>query len=167
MYRRSFCLTRIAYIGDDYPQEWDIPTLDPVLMSVENSVHYAFNTSLSVLEWEAILPSNGGVLYLGDRDQPQRSTISMFHQLRCLNIIRDGLVSFRGTDKTAPSRLVTHCMQYLRQMVLCRSHLHLESVRNHVGPRIAVSETTHRCRDWSAVYEAAESNIRQNSEHNH
>lgn len=156
-----------SYRGDDYPREWDIPALSQVLMNMENSVHYSLNTSLSSQEWAALLP-NQGIIYLGhDRHNPQPFTTSLFHQLRCLNIIRQQIVSFRSSDpkhRQEPSRLASHCMNYLRQMVLCRSNLHLESVRSHVGPRVAVSDVTRRCKDWKAVYDAAESNQRQYQE---
>lgn len=142
-------------MGKDYPREWNIPGLEKVHMSVENAVHYPFNNGT---EWDLLLPSNG-VLHLGDHGE---FSISMFHQLRCLNIIRSSLVSHRShSTEEREMKLARHCMNYLRQMILCRSQLHLESVRDHVGPRITVSETTHTCKDWTAVYEAAEANVRE------
>lgn len=145
-----------AHIGDDYPQKWDIPGLVNVYMSVENTRHYSLSNDT---EWERLLPSNG-VLRLGD--DGREFTISMFHQLRCLNILRRTLVSHR--DRSIGKRemqLARHCMNYLRQMVLCRSQLHLESVRSHDGAHLAVSETTHTCQDWTAVYDGAEANARE------
>ncbi|KAF9038915.1 hypothetical protein BDZ89DRAFT_390924 [Hymenopellis radicata] len=142
-----------TYVGQDVPRMWDsIGAQDTVYMSVENSGHYSFNDSLSDIEWEALAPRDGILCF-----NKKRFTISYFHQLRCLNIIRKGIVAFRDpTQRQSPSRLVRHCMNYLRQMVLCRADIDLESVRDHVGPHVAVSETTHVCQDWSAVYKAAE-----------
>ncbi len=141
----------VAYVGQDFPRTWDIGALDSVYMSVENTGHYSFNGSLSDAEWEALVPRNGVLSF-----NEEKFTISYFHQLRCLNIIRKGIVAFRDPgQRQQPSRLVQHCMNYLRQMVLCRADTHLESVRDHVGPHVAVSETTHVCQDWSAIYEAA------------
>ncbi|EAU82127.2 hypothetical protein CC1G_09586 [Coprinopsis cinerea okayama7 len=138
---------------------------------MENSVHFAYNTSLSDREWEATLPSGGGILYLGSSSSSSSSdeadtlepySISMFHQIRCLNIIRKGLIKFEdGGRKQKPDELVHHCMNYLRQMVLCRADLRLEHGR-HLRRGIVVSDITHStCRDWSAVYEAAEENYRR------
>ncbi|KIK54824.1 hypothetical protein GYMLUDRAFT_206115 [Collybiopsis luxurians FD-317 M1] len=135
---------------------------------MENSVHYKFNTELGAKEWEALLPGDGGRIWLSDNGQGKVPyTISMFHQLECLNVIRQSLVAFRHRNPLvppqSPSRLTHHCMNYLRQMVLCRSDIHLESVRNHIGPRVAVSDVTHECLDWTAVYSAAEQNSNRSS----
>ncbi|KAJ7587161.1 hypothetical protein C8J56DRAFT_787230, partial [Mycena floridula] len=143
------------YLGNDWPGQWEIPPLDSVHMNVENTMHYSLEKSA---EWDTMLPTGNGTLHLGD--QGQQFTISLFHQLRCINLIREGLVSFRRQQEK-PSRLVRHCMNYLRMMVLCRSNTKLQSVRNHVGPRISVSDGTYECRDWTAAFEAAEANYRQ------
>jgi hypothetical protein len=85
----------------------------------------------------------------------------MFHQLRCLNIIRQGLADFQQNDRRKPpEKKVEQCMDYIKQMVLCRADVRLESARNPTGPGIAVSDVTHTCRDWTRVYEAAEENFR-------
>lgn len=164
---QSSSLHLSAYLGEDFPREWQIPTLDDVYMSVENSVHYPYDGPRADAEWNTTSPQSGlGLIYLGKSNQA--FTISLFHELRCLDIVRKGLVVFRDRDqpesRSGPSQLVQHCMNYIRQMVLCRSNLHLESVRDHVGPRVAVSETTHKCRDWGVVFEAAEANFRQYSQ---
>ncbi len=124
---------------------------------MENSVHYAFNTPEGAREWNASLPSNAERFRLDN--SPRLFTISLFHQLRCLDIIRDGIVVFRSSKTPdRPDALVHHCMNYIRQMIMCRANTDLESVRSHVGPRVAVSETTHRCRDWTQAFNAAEEN---------
>ena len=89
----------------------------------------------------------------------------MFRQLRCLDIIRDVIVDFYldtspGAKPKKP-KLVQHCMNYLRQTVMCRGHLHLETVRAPSGPQVTVSAVTHSCKDWTVVYEAAEKNYRE------
>jgi len=43
-------------------------------------------------------------------------------------------------------------MNYLRQMVLCRADVTLESGRDPVGPGAVVSDITHVCRDWNVVW---------------
>jgi len=148
-----------TYIGDDFPQAWDIGALDNVYLTLENTIHYALDTPLGAAEWNTTLPSGGHLLHFTGSDEP--FSISMFHQLRCLNIIRQGLVEFRFHDRQkSPERIVEQCMDYIKQMVLCRADVRLESARNPTGPRIAVSDVTHTCRDWSKVYTAAEDNYR-------
>ncbi len=139
---------------------WTIPELSVVHLAHEDSVHYDLETDLGVAEWKATLPSGGALLYLGPEHRP--FTLSIFHQLRCLDIIRETIVDFYlDTSPNATYKrpeLVRHCMNYLRQAVLCRADLRLEHVRAPSGPKITVSEVTHTCRDWTAVYAAAEKN---------
>ncbi|TFK23513.1 hypothetical protein FA15DRAFT_670435 [Coprinopsis marcescibilis] len=154
-----------SYRGSDYPREWDLPPLQRAQITMENSVHFAYNTTLGEKEWEAALPSGGGMLHFGE-NMEEPYTISMFHQIRCLNVIRKGLIKFEdGGRMQKPDALVHHCMNYLRQMVLCRSDLQLEHAR-HLARGIVVSDITHStCKDWTAVYEAAEENHRMYQVH--
>ncbi|KAI0667429.1 hypothetical protein C8Q78DRAFT_982211, partial [Trametes maxima] len=119
-------------------------------------------TDLGIAEWEAILPSGGALLYLGPQFRP--FTLSIFHQLRCLDIIRETIVDLYTSWEPHPPvkrpQLVQHCMGYLRQTALCRADTRLESVRAASGPGLTAPDVTHTCRDWKAVYEAAERNYR-------
>lgn len=149
-----------GYRGDDYPRTWPLPPLRTAHLSHEDSLHYALDTELGIAEWNATLPKGGAVLRLGPDHRP--FTLSMFHQLRCLNIIRDTLVTLyhdRSAD-VGPRRvrLAEHCMNYLRQTVICRADLRLENVRASVGAQVTVSDITHTCKDWTAVYRAVEDN---------
>lgn len=131
-------------------------------MSVESSVHYAFDTPQGQTEWNTTLPSGGAVIHLGPMRRP--FTVGMFHEIRCLGIIREILSDFyadTGPGAQIPGdqlRLATHCMNYLRQMVLCNADLRLETVRAAKGHGLTVPEVTHTCWDWEAVYLAAEEN---------
>lgn len=149
-----------GYCGDDYPRTWPLPALRTVQLSHEDSFHYALDTELGIAEWNATLPKGGTVLRLGP--DHRAFTLSMFHQLRCLNIVRDTLVTLyhdRSTDVGHKRmRMAEHCMNYLRQTVICRADLRLESVRASSGPQVTVSDITHTCKDWTAVYRAAEDN---------
>jgi len=126
-------------------------------MQMENTVHYDLRTDLGILQWNnATLPgpNHDGILWLTMKGGERKPfTFSLFHQLRCLNIIRESLMARRHPPYTEPSRLAIHCMNYIRQMVLCRADLTLESARNPVGPNTVVSDVTHVCRDWSVVWD--------------
>lgn len=82
----------------------------------------------------------------------------MFHQLKCLDIIRQELVAPSQRDghtTESPSHweLTEHCMNYLRQISLCHGNTALESVRSDQSPKITdLHRTTYECRDWSAMY---------------
>ena len=53
-----------VYEGSHYLQRWDIPPLENVQITIENSIHFAFDSSLGSLEWNSTLPSGGDFLYL-------------------------------------------------------------------------------------------------------
>ncbi len=146
-----------AYLGHDYPQEWNVPGLadSKVNVYVGNSEHYALNTELGVLEWDRLLPPGGGMVHLGPNQRP--FSISMFHQLRCLNIIRSGLLD---SQKVADAQTLQHCMNYPRQMVLCRANGQLQSVRRSSGGVVTAWSQPRVCRNWGTVYDAAEANFR-------
>lgn len=132
-------------------------------LSHEDSFHYTLDTELGIAEWNATLPPGGAVLHLGRDRRP--FTLSLFHQLRCLNVVRDTVVHIAQDPSAAAAlrsaRLVEHCMNYLRQGVLCRGDLRLETVHAYPAPKVTVSDVTHTCKDWSAVYRAAEDNFYQ------
>ena len=80
-------------------------------------------------------------------------------------IIRESLLVIHTDPSPTPdipnALLARHCMNYLRQMILCRADTRLEPVRSPIGHARTMSEVTHVCQDWSTVYEAAEENQRE------
>ncbi|KAK0460191.1 uncharacterized protein EV420DRAFT_255213 [Desarmillaria tabescens] len=147
-----------SYLGHDYPQEWNVPGLtdSEVYVYVGNSEHYALDTEPGISEWDRLLPPGGGMVHLGPNQRP--FSISIFHQLRCLNIIRGGLTD---SQKTADPKLLQHCMNYLRQMVLCRADSQLQSVRRSTGGHVTSWSQPRVCRNWKMVYDATEANFRE------
>jgi hypothetical protein len=152
-----------AFVRRGYPRGWSIGPLQQVHMPQEDTVHYALDTPTGSAEWETMLPGAGdGLIYLGPERHP--FSISLFHQLRCLNILRKAIVSglkhvdHDHRDVGVQSELVRHCMGYIRQMILCRSDLRLENVRIPRARSVTNSDVTHTCKDWQAVYVAAERN---------
>lgn len=132
------------------------------------------NNSESAAEWTSTLPSGQGIFLLGpNHDRP--FTISMFHQIRCLDIIRKAIIGFeggskqdgrRGADAMATEADARQCIGYIRQMVLCASDTTLEpqSIRALEEDGVTAVDgydVTHVCRDWSAVYDMAEKNFAQ------
>ena len=134
-----------AYIGSDYPRTWPIPDAPRVLLFIEDSVHYRESDS----EWDALAPGNG-TIYLGENDNP--FSISMFHQMRCLNVIRKGIVNWPPKSP----ELTRHCLNYLRQIILCRSDLFLESLHGE-------ADQYRTCKDWSVIYAQVEKNQQEHS----
>lgn len=124
-------------------------------MNFENSVHYQLNTSTAAFEWAALVPSNGGIVHVGPERQPFLPSI--FHQLRCLDIIRKAYVKdSRGEGELG--RLSHHCLNYLRQMIMCQSNLRLEPVVDPNGVHAVQPWGELSCRDWRSVYNAVAEN---------
>ncbi|KAI0056936.1 hypothetical protein BV25DRAFT_1831709 [Artomyces pyxidatus] len=144
-----------TYLGTDYPCTWDIGTLAPVLASSEpDTSRYQMHGADAEAEWEAMTPGHGFV-YLGD--QHRQFSLSMFHQLRCLDIIRGELVRSEDDEEApAATELTEHCLNYLRQMVLCRSDCALVPVLGKPDPELYPD--TLLCTDWRQVYAAVARN---------
>ena len=119
---------------------------------MENSQHYQVESDH---DWKQLVPPDGGVIRLENDDTPY--TISFFHQLRCLDVIRDAVYKSR-TNGTVPIAKARHCLNYLRQMVLCRSDTYLESAYSLTAKHTVEITTPKTCQDWSQVYDAARRN---------
>ncbi|EJC99622.1 uncharacterized protein FOMMEDRAFT_92757 [Fomitiporia mediterranea MF3/22] len=116
-------------------------------MIIEDSHHYKLDSEIGEEEWSLMLPPNQGIIYLSRQDE--RFTISLFHQIRCLDNIRSALVS-AAKQGARPDAVTRHCLNYIRQMILCRADLHLESMADPNGPVEWMGERT--CKDWQTVY---------------
>lgn len=94
-------------------------------------------------------------MYLGEEYRPH--SVSMFHQLSCLDVLRQELFKAHMADnRPPPTGLGKHCLNYLRQMVLCRSDLGLDYA---VGkPEVKLFSDTYVCRDWSRAYDGLSTN---------
>jgi len=147
-----------AYVGSDHPRAWDIGYLPPIRMNIEPTKHYQLSGHNADAEWAALAPHNG-IIHLGPHRQPY--SISLFHQLRCLDIIRRDII-VESSLPPGDSKLSRHCLNYMRQMVLCRTDLALDPVLGR-GVEARVRPDTNQCVDWRRVYEALEKNQREYS----
>ncbi|PBK61789.1 hypothetical protein ARMSODRAFT_896249, partial [Armillaria solidipes] len=141
-----------AYDDDDFPYEWPIPSRNPVLLSIESS-STRFQADADA-EWDSLVPGDG-LLHLGDRQRP--FTLGMFHQLQCINVLRRGILETYHSYPLSDSELVAHCLNYLRQIVICHSDNSLELV---TGRDEQVRPDAYVCKDWEVIYRAAEQNQR-------
>lgn len=89
----------------------------------------------------------------------------MFHQIHCLLAIQDGIRNSRpeGGDYEERGDLkhIHHCLNYLRQMILCNANPTLERTMPEFGTHAINPGTERICRDWTRVYEIAESNYEE------
>ena len=97
-------------------------------------------------------PDGYGFVRLG----PERRIlcVSMFHQLHCVDKIRRALDDPDDPISTIPH--LQHCLNYIRQMILCASDLTLEPA--DIGHEASGIGVTHTCRNWRAVYDTVNRN---------
>ncbi|KAF7330358.1 N-acetyltransferase domain-containing protein [Mycena venus] len=147
-----------SYVGEDYPRAWPIPMAGPVLMPLENTRRYMIEDPESDQEWDAMSPGKG-IIHLGEQRRP--FSISMFHQLRCISILRKEMVSAQKTGVVKPdSEINQHCINYMRQMLFCAADTVLDVVLGPISHPLVVPEF-FECRDWQLVYDAVERNQRE------
>lgn len=131
---------------DDGP--WTVQR-PPVLQQWDSSLRYGLNASL---EWAALV-SGDGLVYVGPDHEPHM--VSMLHQLRCLDVVREGLLVPKGLRDI---ERVQHCMHYLKQMLLCRGETQVDPFQYDHGGDVLDPHPIRRCLDWSAVYSAVAGN---------
>lgn len=100
---------------------WDIGPLDTVLMHVQNTVNYQLNGSLADVQWASLIPDGGGIVHLGEGRYP--FMLSIYHQLRCLDLIRQAYTEGASDTSLPVSPTAVHCLNYLRMStarLLCK-----------------------------------------------
>ncbi|KAK7007693.1 hypothetical protein R3P38DRAFT_3028903 [Favolaschia claudopus] len=138
---------------------WDVGFIPNIYLNVENTVHYQLNSSAAQGEWAALVPPNGGIVYVGRNREPFLP--SVFHQLRCLDILRQAYVLDAHNTLPKHARLAAqsrHCLNYLRQMIMCRANLRLEPVVDPFGVHAVNPWGKLTCSDWRVVYKAFSKN---------
>jgi Mycotoxin biosynthesis protein UstYa len=149
-------LDAAGYIGDDYPMR--LPLLvNTVQTTFDCSARYVLNSSQSHEVWSKSADSvTGGFVRLGD--DYRTFAVSMYHQLDCMAIFHSMLIRF--TQSPGGSAHMHHCLNYLRQSILC-------SADDTQEPPLKVAELknrgcalpfTRQCRDWTALYSFSSTN---------
>ena len=123
-----------------------------VLLQIDIWTRYHISSGA---EWGPLFPE-GGVIHLGPSRTPY--TVAMMHELRCLDVIREQISRPKADREEQPTR---HCMNYLRQMVMCRGDLEIQMFQypEHLNP--VDPHSIRRCKDWRGVYESVWENQRE------
>lgn len=130
---------------------------EPVAMRIVDSAYYDIDTEQGAQEWAQLLPANGHTVHIADEDGvPHVHTVSLFHSLKCLDIVRRQFIT--TPVQTPPPILIRHCLQYLRLTFLCQPSLWLEPAHDLEGH--VVRDYDAVCRDWTLIYSEAERNQR-------
>jgi hypothetical protein len=155
-----------GYLGADYPRVWPVPGIEAdVHLGFDNTRRYALDTPLGAVDWATLLPYSNGTVFLGPHHRP--FTPSLFQSLHCLGVMRAALeVAYaRRADGRPPLDAYAHdiewCAGYIRQTTLCAADLTAENVKAVQGRSVTDTDGTHVCRDWTAVYAAAEENWKE------
>ncbi|KAJ3886063.1 hypothetical protein GG344DRAFT_58149, partial [Lentinula edodes] len=128
---------------------------NPVVHWIGETVHYRLDhTEESDLQWRKLLPNGGHLIHIQESKDAelQTFTVTLFHQLDCLDILRREYLQLKDTGG-----LVQHCFHYLRQSILCNIDSGLESTEDADGLVTRGYDTI--CRDWTKLYEEAERNF--------
>ena len=143
----------VAWVGTDFPQYLPlVETLEHVLVPMEDTVHYLPLGNASEDAW--LSASSAGYGYI--RLQDDRTFVtSMFHELHCLRMIN------RAFTKDTKLAHVWHCLNYIRQNVLCSPDLALEPGTYFEERDFAVERDNgvHMCRDWDEIYRYFDDNF--------
>lgn len=152
----------LAFLETEFPETLIGPADHPYdsLLTIEDSVHYAANAST---EWNTLFPEgSGGFVRLGPAFR--LFGVSMFHQLHCLDKMRRAVIEEPPTEWEKWH--TQHCLNYVRQMLLCASSTRLEPAtfvdeHGRAGLKVDGLGMEHTCRDWSSLRHAVEENYEQ------
>jgi len=146
-------------------REWLALEESEASMWIDNSVRYQISEPNSAGEWERLVPVSGTTISCPtDSESSDRGnlgtggggggtyTVSLFHQLRCLEIIRNDYAA------QETSQMSQHCLNYLRQILLCFADTRLEVIRSDRPPNVVSFGSDYNCRDWSKIYASASHN---------
>ncbi|KAF4615776.1 hypothetical protein D9613_012369 [Agrocybe pediades] len=120
----------------------------------------------SAKEWDMIYPPGKGFVKISG----SYYLMAMYHQMHCVNAFRRTVEEYREGSNITSSREkhLIHCLEYLRQAVLCNADTSLEGpagLRHTVGGETVHAVTgggaIHECRDWTQVYDWVESNYEE------
>lgn len=155
----------IAYVGDDYPETVPFNTTSgsiPLLVNITSD--FPISGPNASKKWESIYPPGYGFVRLGD--ESRLLCVAMFHQLHCIEKMRIYLDDPSNKHVALPHQ--HHCMNYLRQLFLCKGDTTLEPIYGSEEGDIvddsvdlsmrSGSGVKHSCGHWQRVYEAVEDN---------
>ncbi|KAL7796745.1 hypothetical protein V8C37DRAFT_371333 [Trichoderma ceciliae] len=155
----------------------DIPPLGPIQKAfMPERVYDDPRTEKGHEAWMNLFPKGRGYVsidnieaagpvpdYVRDTstDGTGRFSIAVFHQLHCLYLLQSDLFEALEANITEPHSHTLHCLDYLRESILCTSDSTLEPFKpkfDNTAPRKGVDGygTPHQCRDFGKLRNWAE-----------
>ncbi|KAL8729370.1 MAG: hypothetical protein Q9166_004763 [cf. Caloplaca sp. 2 TL-2023] len=111
--------------------------------------------------WKSIFPEQGG-FFKHPVIAPERSAWAVFHQLHCLNGIRQGYWALhsaatagdRVDDEDIPMMYspahISHCIDLIRHSLMCQPDTTVEVKDPEIGG-VTGFGTEHQCKDWEEL----------------
>ncbi|KAI1172801.1 hypothetical protein F4777DRAFT_581563 [Nemania sp. FL0916] len=114
--------------------------------------------NISDSAWQNIFPVGRGFIS-HPKIAPNPMGLSVYHQLHCLDGIRRGYWAARngthhGSHDIRPSH-IRHCIDYLRQSLMCHADMNLEPVNLNLGG-VTGFNSRRKCYDIDKVKEWAQ-----------
>ncbi|KAI0432346.1 hypothetical protein F5Y09DRAFT_301917 [Xylaria sp. FL1042] len=135
--------------------------LQKVIYSFRYNISYTEEPSLYTDQlWSDLFPMDGG-FFVHSTIAPTRTTFSSFHQLHCLNGLRQAYwqshkaavhgekINEVDLPKDLQPHHVQHCIDLLRQTLMCHADTTLE-VADEAGG-VDGFRTKHQCRSWEQL----------------
>ncbi|KXN91608.1 hypothetical protein AN958_12726 [Leucoagaricus sp. SymC.cos] len=127
--------------------------LTPAAQLVGANGHYGMSADE---EWDSLLPSNHATgIRLGSSEEGQ--FISAYHQLSCLNALRKLYMNPGWVDDAKRLDTAHHCLNVLRQAVLCNADTTLEPSHpeKHSNGKVVAAasgmDVLHVCKNWEKL----------------
>ncbi|KAL2062558.1 hypothetical protein VTL71DRAFT_6824 [Oculimacula yallundae] len=150
------------------------PNFGRLSLSFVNGGDFTRNDSYGDQLWDGLVPIGAGYVRVPNPRQfnlPPSEVLedngpgyaelyqaSVVHQLHCMGVLRDytrayetGLPPPRGGNMH-----VRHCIEYLRQIILCNADTTLE--QTNAEGAFTAQDAVHQCRDWNLVKAFLEEN---------
>jgi len=134
--------------------------LGSVQATFDCSVRYELNNNVSSEVWSKSTDTrSGGFVRLGD--DYRVFAVSMYHQLHCLSALQTAMTTKTSGSSSSPMDIhVQHCLNYLRQFILCSADDTVEPVvtLSRLESQRCPPPFTRKCRNWEKLYEFSATN---------
>ncbi|QSZ36207.1 hypothetical protein DSL72_007333 [Monilinia vaccinii-corymbosi] len=178
----------LIYATFSYISNWGIPKtfppdfpLHPVTF-LEEEVFAAASSPETNAAWDNLMPAGRGFILVEEPEKyglkpglpslngPDRYSISAFHQLHCLGMIRESYNSallgqrphIHGDENLSDAAAqesnkehTGHCFDYIRQAIICSADMTIEWAMEMPDGKAPFTVDgwgiTHTCRDWESV----------------
>jgi hypothetical protein len=115
--------------------------------------------------WASLFPTGAGLVTVPkswaaehslpvSKENPSNSSnavyfTAVYHQLHCLTVVRAALYHFReNVQQTVPWKHVSHCLDSLRQVVMCNRD---DALLYTEDGNVFGDGQVHQCRDWDSL----------------